>query len=103
MIYEKMLNKVQYPDETGIKLDGEPYDRLIEKLRSGIEGNDEPLKADFQETLAELEKRWARRQVITTIKLYRENTPLNIIADKINESIEVVQSFLQQSGLIEAS
>ena len=118
MILEKMIKNVQYPDQINkIGFGSVPYDHLILKLRKGIEESEEPFKADFVETLKELENRWEKRRSNLTIEelklvehhdaldmiarivgLYREGAELEKIAKKLNISEESVIAILLKCG-----
>jgi hypothetical protein len=64
-VWEDVLGRVRYPDQTGLVFDGTPYDEVVEWLR--VEAREETaysseVRKMAVATLAELERRWADRQ-----------------------------------------
>jgi len=63
MIFEDMVDSVVYPDETGFTYwDRISYEEAIEFFQHGILITKGEVKKGFQESLAELERRWQERQ-----------------------------------------
>ena len=68
-MWNEMIDKVQYPDEKEyIIWDGMPYDEVIKFFQHGILITKGEVKKGFQESLVELERRWAERQEKATRK-----------------------------------
>jgi hypothetical protein len=63
-IWEEILGRVKYPDETGLVFDGTPYNEVAEFLSVLANKDDSPSERREMAaaTLAELELRWAERQ-----------------------------------------
>jgi hypothetical protein len=63
-IWEEVLGRVKYPDETGLVFDGTPYDEVAEFLCVLANKDDSPdeRREMAVATLAELKRRWVERQ-----------------------------------------
>ena len=71
MIYEKLIEKVRYPNEYEVELDERvPYYDKIEYLKLEILwAENDGKKAKFERTLKELERRWAERKIQISIRV----------------------------------
>ena len=63
MINTALLERVRYPDEIdGLYFDTLDYEEVVSGLKFALKTAEGQLKADLQETLNELQRRWTERQ-----------------------------------------
>jgi hypothetical protein len=106
MVLEKIINLVQYPDQTeGIYPDAEPYDDVISGLQDSLVKAKGQLKIDLEETITELERRWEERknsilkqaelvEAIEIFKLFKEKLTVSKPPQEINQALDSVESYL---------
>ena len=63
MIINELIDNVRYPDEMdGLYFDAIHYDKVVESLNIRLSFSKGQAKADVEDTLAELERRWEERR-----------------------------------------
>ena len=68
MFIKDIIERIKYPDEKeGISFDTLDYNDVVGGLIISLSSTEGQLKKDLQETLDEIQRRWAERQKMTLV------------------------------------